>query len=60
MSKQLIDFVEMLANEGYKIPIDVAANLMCSGYIVEGLEDRVIDGYQIIDDVLQQCEELYE
>lgn len=60
MSKRLLDVTEMLVAEGCKVPLDVAMNLMDSGYIVEGLEDRMIDGYQIIDDVVQHYEEIYE
>ena len=57
MSKRLLDVTEMLVAEGCKVPVDVAANLMNSGYIVEGLEDRMIDGYQVIDDVVSFYEE---
>ena len=60
MSKLLYDLTEALVSEGYRIPIDLAADLMCSGYIVEGLEDRAIDGFQVINDVVQQYEDLYE
>jgi len=34
--------------------------LMESGYIMEGMEDRMIDGYQVIDDVVNYYEETYE
>lgn len=60
MSRRLLEITEHLAAEGYMVPIDVAATLMQSGYIVEGLEDRMIDGYQVIDDVVQLYEDLYE
>ncbi len=59
MSKLLMDMAEALTAEGYLIPMDMAANLMESGYIVEGLGHR-IDGYQVIDDVVQQYEDLYD
>lgn len=60
MSKRLLDVTEMLVAEGCKVPMDVAINLMKSGYIMEGLEDRMIDGYQVIDDVVKYHEDMYE
>jgi hypothetical protein len=60
MSRRLLDVTEMLVAEGCKVPIDVAMTLMKSGYIVEGLEDRMIDGYQVIDDVVNYYEDMYE
>lgn len=60
MSKRLLDVTEMLVAEGCKVPLDVAMTLMHSGYIVEGLEDRMIDGYQVIDDVIEYYEEFID
>jgi hypothetical protein len=50
----------MLVAEGCKVPLDVAMTLLEYGYIVEGMEDRLIDGYQVIDDVINHYEETYE
>jgi len=50
----------MLVAEGCRVPLDVAMTLMESGYIMEGMEDRMIDGYQVIDDVVNYFEETYE
>ena len=60
MSKRLLDVTEMLVAEGCKVPLDVAMNLMDSGYIVEGMEDRMIDGFHVVDDLVQYYEEIYE
>jgi hypothetical protein len=50
---------ETLISEGYMVPIDVATDLMGSGYIVEGMEDR-IDGFLVIDDIVEDYENIYE
>ena len=60
MSKRLLEVTEMLVAEGCRVPLDVAMTLMESGYIMEGMEDRMIDGYQVIDDVINHYEEIYE
>ena len=59
MSRKLLEMTETLVSEGYMVPLDVAANLMGSGYIVEGMEDR-IDGFRVIDDIVEDYENLYE
>jgi len=59
MSRRLLEMTEALVSEGYVVPLDVAANLMGYGYVVEGMEDR-IDGFRIIDDVVNNYEDLYE
>lgn len=59
MSRKLLEMTETLIAEGYMVPIDVAAQLMGSGYIVEGMEDR-IDGFHIIDDIVEEYENIYE
>jgi len=59
MSRRLLEMTETLISEGYMIPIDVATDLMGSGYIVEGMEDR-IDGFRIIDDIVEDYENTYE
>ena len=60
MSKRLLDITEILVSEGYVMPLDVAITLMRSGYMVKDLEDLMIDGYQVIDDVVQSYEDVYE
>jgi hypothetical protein len=60
MSKRLLDITEILVSEGYVMPLDVAITLMGSGYMVKDLEDLMIDGYQVIDDVVQSYEDVYE
>ena len=50
---------EALIEEGFMVPIDVATTLMGHGYIVEGMEDR-IDGFRIIDDIVEDYENTYE
>lgn len=59
MSRRLLEMTEALVSEGYVVPLDVAANLMGHGYVVEGMEDR-IDGFRIINDVVNNYEDLYE
>lgn len=59
MSRRLLEMTETLISEGYMVPIDVATNLMGHGYIVEGMEDR-IDGFRIIDDIVEDYENTYE
>lgn len=59
MSRRLLEMTETLVSEGYMIPMDVAANLMGSGFIVEGMEDR-IDGFRVIDDIVEEYENIYE
>lgn len=59
MSRRLLEMTEALVSEGYVVPLDVAANLMGYGYVVEGMEDR-INGFRIIDDVVNNYEDLYE
>ena len=59
MSRRLLEMTEALVSEGYVVPLDVAVNLMGYGYVVEGMEDR-IDGFRIIDDVVNNYEDLYE
>lgn len=59
MSRRLLEMTETLVSEGFMVPLDVAANLMGSGYIVEGMEDR-IHGFRVIDDIVEDYENLYE
>ena len=59
MSRRLLEMTETLISEGYMVPIDVATDLMGSGYIVEGMEDR-IDGFLVIDDIVEDYENIYE
>lgn len=59
MSRRLLEMTETLISEGYMVPLDVAAELMSSGYIVEGMEDR-IDGFRIIDDIVEDYENIYD
>lgn len=59
MSRRLLEMTETLIAEGYMVPIDVATDLMGNGYIVEGMEDR-IDGFRIIDDIVEDYENTYE
>ena len=59
MSRRLLEMTETLISEGYMVPLDVAATLMSSGYIVEGMEDR-IDGFRIIDDIVEDYENIYD
>lgn len=59
MSRRLLEMTESLVAEGCMVPLDVAANLMKSGYIVEGMEDR-IDGFRVIDDIVEEYENIYE
>ena len=59
MSRKLLEMTEALVAEGCLIPMDVAANLMNYGYVVEGMEDR-IDGFRIIDDIVEDYENTYE
>lgn len=59
MSQRLLEMTEALVSEGYMIPMDVAANLMKSGYIVEGMEDR-LDGFRVINDIVEDYENNYE
>lgn len=59
MSRRLLEMTEALVSEGYVVPLDVAANLMGYGYVVEGMEDR-IDGFRIINDIVEDYENIYE
>lgn len=59
MSRRLLEMTEALIEEGFMVPIDVATTLMGHGYIVEGMEDR-IDGFRIIDDIVEDYENTYE
>lgn len=59
MSRRLLEMTEALIEEGFMVPIDVATTLMGHGYIVEGMEDR-IDGFRIIDDIVEDYENIYE
>ena len=59
MSRRLLEMTETLISEGFMVPIDVATTLMGNGYVVEGMEDR-IDGFRIIDDIVEDYENTYE
>ena len=59
MSRRLLEMTETLISEGYMVPIDVATTLMGQGFIVEGMEDR-IDGFRVIDDIVEDYENTYE
>lgn len=59
MSRRLLEMTETLISEGCMVPIDVATTLMGQGFIMEGMEDR-IDGFRVIDDIVEDYENTYE